>query len=395
MPRCADTVHPVIDRTRLGRLLRPGGRVGIGDGVGIPGEGGVVLSGLAAEIGDLDLLLGWLPSLPAGVDLAAFRDVRALMGGYGIRRSIDAGLARYVPSRLGSAPALLRGALRLDVVLASVRSTPTGFHFTTEVSWQRAAVEAGAVVAGIERPASPLAAAGPPLPPGSVVMVGTSPEGPVRWEWGEPDSVVGELGERAAALVPAGAAVQFAPGSLGTALLDALKVPVRIDTGIVTDGVVALERRGLLLGVPTAPYLAGTELLYNWADGRGVVDGVERTHDPARLAAGDDLVAVNTALEVDTDGQVNVEAAGHSALAGIGGHPDYAAAASRSTQGLSIVAVPSHRGANVTLVERLSAPASTPSHDVDIVVTEVGAADLRGLDRSERRRALAALWNRA
>ena len=384
----------MIDGTRLGRLLHPGGRVGIGDGVGIPGEGAVVLSSLAAAVGDLDLLLGWLPSLPDGVDLAAFRDVRALMGGYALRRPIDAGLARYVPSRLGAAPALLRGPLRLDVVVASVRSAPTGYHFTTEVSWQRAAVNAGAVVAGIERPASPLAAAGPPLPAGSIVVVGSSPDAPVRWEWGPPDPLVRELAERASALVPAGTAVQFAPGSMGTALLEALKVPVRIDTGIVTDAVVGLERRGLLLGLPTAPYLAGTELLYDWADGRGVVDGVERTHDPARLSAGDDLVAVNTALEVDADGQVNVEAAGGSALAGIGGHPDYAAAASRATRGLSIVALPTRRGANSTLVDRLSAPASTPSHDVDIVVTEVGSADLRGLDRLERRRALASLWSR-
>jgi hypothetical protein len=384
----------VIDRTRLRQLLQPGWRIGMGDGVGIPGEGAVVLSELAAEIGNLDLLLGWVPELPDGIDLAAFRDVRALMGGYGLRRPIDAGLARYVPSRLGSAPALLRGALRLGVVLASVRQASTGFHFTTEVSWQRAAVDAGAVVAGIERPASPLADAGPPLPGRSVVVVGSSPDEPVRWDWGDPDDATRELGERAAALVPGGSAVQFAPGPLGTALLDALQVPVRIDTGIITDPVVALERRGLLLGVPTAPYLAGTETLYEWADGRGVVDGVERTHDPARLGAGAVLVAVNTALEIDVDGQVNVETAGQSALAGIGGHPDYAAAASRATGGLSIVAVPTRRGANQTLVDRLSAPASTPSHDIDIVVTEIGTADLRGLDRTERRRAITSLWRR-
>jgi acyl-CoA hydrolase len=44
-------------------------------------------------------------------------------------------------------------------------------------------------------------------------------------------------------------------------------------------------------------------------------------------------------------------------------------------------------------VERLSRPVTTASHDVDMVVTERGTADLRGLDRAERRRALISLWD--
>jgi acyl-CoA hydrolase len=101
---------------------------------------------------------------------------------------------------------------------------------------------------------------------------------------------------------------------------------------------------------------------------------------------------VNTALEIDADGQVNVEYVNGSTVAGVGGHPDYAFAAARSLRGVSVVAVPTHRGPHRTLVERLSGPASTPAHDIDVVVTERGAADLRGLDRVERRRAIEALW---
>jgi acyl-CoA hydrolase len=53
-----------------------------------------------------------------------------------------------------------------------------------------------------------------------------------------------------------------------------------------------------------------------------------------------------------------------------------------------------HRG-TPTLVERLSRPVTTASHDVDVVVTEHGVADLRGRDRDERRRALAQVWRLA
>jgi len=101
---------------------------------------------------------------------------------------------------------------------------------------------------------------------------------------------------------------------------------------------------------------------------------------------------VNTAVEIDLDGQVNVEGTAEAVVGGIAGHADYAAAAARSVGGLSIIAVPTaHRG-RPTLVARLSRPVSTPAHDVDVVVTERGIADLRGLSRPERRNALADLW---
>jgi len=118
---------------------------------------------------------------------------------------------------------------------------------------------------------------------------------------------------------------------------------------------------------------------------------IEYTHDLGRLSA-DPLFAVNTAVEIDLDGQVNVEGTAASALGGMGGHPDYAAAAARSVGGLSIVAVPTTHHGRSTLVTRLSRPVSTPAHDVDIVVTERGVADLRGLSRPERYKALTRLW---
>jgi acyl-CoA hydrolase len=68
-------------------------------------------------------------------------------------------------------------------------------------------------------------------------------------------------------------------------------------------------------------------------------------------------------------------------------------AGSRALGGLSIIALPTLRGRHRTLVHNLSAPASTARGDVDVVVTEHGIADLRGLDDAERRRALVELWD--
>ncbi len=97
---------------------------------------------------------------------------------------------------------------------------------------------------------------------------------------------------------------------------------------------------------------------------------------------------MNTAVEIDLDGAVNVEGTATAVLGGIGGHADYAAAAARSVGGLSVITVTTRHNGKPTLVSQLSRPVSTPSQDVDIVVTERGQADLRGLSRPERHKAL-------
>jgi len=196
------------------------------------------------------------------------------------------------------------------------------------------------------------------------------------------------IGTACAALIPEGASLQIGPGPLGAAVLNAIERPVQIDSGMLVDGVAALALRGLLRGVTMATYLSGTDLLYDWADGQQFLHGTEVTHHPGRLIEAAPFVAVNTALEIDLHGSVN-------AVGGIGGHSDYSAAAATSVGGLSIIATPTHHGDRPLLVQRLSCPPSTASHDVDVVVTERGHVDLRGLDRAERTAALLRLWDGA
>ncbi len=267
-----------------------------------------------------------------------------------------------------------------------------GFGFGTEVSWLRAAVAVGARIAGLLAPGYPRCDPGPALPEDQLIIVGSTDDRPAPLTFSAPQAAHYALAGHVAALIPEGARVQVGPGALGAAVLDGLRSPVRIDSGLLTDGVVGLDRRGLLLGEPVATYLAGGDQLLDWADGRPLLHPVEYTHDPGRLSSGLPFIAVNTALEVDEQAQVNVEELPGAAVGGIGGHPDYAAAASRSPAGLSIVALPTTARGRPTLVPRLSGPVTTPGHDVDVLVTERGAADLRGLDRGERARAIRSLW---
>jgi acyl-CoA hydrolase len=97
-------------------------------------------------------------------------------------------------------------------------------------------------------------------------------------------------------------------------------------------------------------------------------------------------------VEVDLTGQVNAEQVGRAIIGGIGGQADFARGASRSPGGCSIIALPAATsGAAGRIVARLSGPVTTPRADVDVVVTEHGAADLRGCGLAGRRRRLIAI----
>jgi acyl-CoA hydrolase len=159
---------------------------------------------------------------------------------------------------------------------------------------------------------------------------------------------------------------------------------------VLTDAVVELDRRGLLEGA-VGSYAIGTDVLWDWAAARRPLRRLEETHDPARLRRLP-FVAVNTALTIDSRGQVGVESVGGRMLGAVGGHPDFALAASVAPGGLSIVALPTSRRGNGTLVESLVEPVTTARYDIDVIVTDRGSIDLRGLPEAERRRRILEMW---
>lgn len=194
-----------------------------------------------------------------------------------------------------------------------------------------------------------------------------------------------------------GAALQVGLGKTPQALLSALKDRrrLRIHSGMLPEGVVDLMSAGALdpRWRHTACVAVGSGDLYDWLAGQDTIRiaGCDVTHSPAALARLTGLVAVNSALEVDLFGQANLEVAGARAVSGAGGAPDFAHAAALAPGGLSIVALPATHGAAASrIVARLGGPglATLPRTDVDVVVTEFGAADLRGKSTYERAEAL-------
>lgn len=383
----------------LRSALAPGMTLALGDGVGalsrlddgIPV--GAVMSAVAREIGGVRLVLGWLPIPVEGLDGEAFAEVVALMPGWGVRNILCSPTARFLPTRLAAIPALLSDVLRPDVFLTRLVRRDGKLAFGTEVSWQYGVIGCGAKIFGLIDESGPAASAEPALGAAAVEVLGSVHTGPARMSQREPEQIHQALADAVLQHVPAGARLQYGPGQLGTALLRRARVPLHVDTGLLTDAVVDLDDRGLLADTPSATYLFGTDRLYDWSDGRQILRGIEHTHDLTRLSRGLPLIAVNTAIEIDPFGQVNVEGHGDKVFGGIGGHPDYCAAGRLSSGGLSMIAVPSRVNGRSPLVERLSRPASTPAHDVDVIVTESGFVDLRAADWSQRQRLITELFS--
>ena len=382
----------------LAQTLRPGMTVALGDGVGAlrtlddGSQVAAVMSAASRESGRVRLVLGWLAAPPDGLEPDAFGDIVALMPGWGVRDVLRAPTARFLPTSVAAMPTLLSGPLRPDLLITRLAARDGALRFSTEVSWQRQLIDAGVPTLAIVDESAPAADAGKPLSDSDVRVVGRTSDGPLQLPAKPPEPIHEALADMVLKLVPDGARLQYGPGQLGTALLSRTTKPLHIDTGLLTDAVVDLDRRGLLVGTPSATYLLGSEALYRWADGRPILHGIDHTHDYSRLSRGEPFVAVNTAIEIDPYGQVNVEGIGDKVVGGIGGHPDYSRAARMSPRGLSIIAVPSKVGGRNVLVEQLTRPASTSAHDIDVIVTENGHVDLRCADWSQRQKLITEIF---
>ena len=122
---------------------------------------------------------------------------------------------------------------------------------------------------------------------------------------------------------------------------------------------------------------------------------VHVTHNLLRLAQLPRFVSINSAVEIDLHGQSNGETIGEVQISGVGGSLDYVESAALSEGGVSIIALPSttEDGKHSKIVSRLAAGSvvTTPRFCTDYIVTEYGAARMKGKDLRARAEALIAI----
>lgn len=216
------------------------------------------------------------------------------------------------------------------------------------------------------------------------------------------DDVERAIAANVAELIEDGDTIQLGVGSLPSAVAEQLTGhrDLGCHSGMITDGVLRLIDSGAVTGVRKEidPGLVvtgsalGTAALYDRLPALPVVfRPASYTHAPAVLARLRSLVSVNSAVEVDLAGQAGAEIRGGSYVGGIGGQVDFTRAAAL-TGARSIITLRSRSGSRSTIVHWLpDGVVTTGRADVDFVVTEYGAASLRGCDLAARARRLIAV----
>jgi 4-hydroxybutyrate CoA-transferase len=330
----------------------------------------------------------------------------ALFVGPGSREAVNAGRADHTPCFFSEIPRLFRERI-LPVDVALVQLSPPDEHgylsLGVSVDYTlQAALSARVTIAEVN----------PRMPRTHGSWIHASevdafvevdyplPEIPLP----EISEVEERIGAHVASLVPDRATLQLGIGAMPDAVLKFLgnKKDLGIHTEMFSDGVVELFERGVVTnrynnvnpGKFTATFLMGTRRLYDFVHDNPAVNMRPVDYTNSVLVAGrlENLISINSALEVDLKGQVCSEMIGPKQFSAVGGQVDFVRAASAAPGGKSIIAFPAtgKNGATSRIVKELSGGAcvTTTRNDVHYAVTEFGIAELRGKSTRQRAEAL-------
>jgi acyl-CoA hydrolase len=157
------------------------------------------------------------------------------------------------------------------------------------------------------------------------------------------------------------------------------------------------NRKGVFDGVSVTTFAAGNAELYEWLDGNTEVAflPVELINSVELMARNRQLVTINAAMAVDIHGQVVADTIDGAQYSGIGGHEDFVAGAGLTLEARSLLCLPSTVTVSGQVRSRIvpffgpGTVITTPRHQVDVIVTEYGVAELEGKTVHQRGQALA------
>lgn len=386
--------------------IRPGDRVLWGQANAEPTALTESLMEQRGSVGRFTCFLG-LPATstcrPEHADVVRFESYTA---GGANRALREAGCLDMLPVAYSSLPSLMRTRrYPVDVVLLLLGPPDDGGRYTLGLAHEylSAAVDSARVVIAAVSDQVPRVSSSRVLTEDDLDVIVQCDRPPAALTHRDPTQQELEVAARVPDLVEDGSTLQVGIGTLPDAVLRALAghSDLGVHSGAYTDSMAELTALGVLTnrrkpvdaGLSVAGALVGGSRLIEHAraDPSISLRPTEYTHDPSVLARQHRMVSLNGALEVDLLGQVNSEVAGGRYVGAYGGACEFAAGARRSSGGRSIVLLPSSIAGRSRIVPRLHGPVSVPGGEVDFVVTEFGAADLRGRTLDQRRRALVAL----
>ena len=336
---------------------------------------------------------------------AHFRHNALFVGG-STRKAVEEGRADFTPVFFSEVPDLLRNDMHVNAVLMQVSAPDEHGYCSLGVScdYTKAAAECADIRIAQVNANMPRVLGDNFIHISKLDYIVPEDTDLIELQPPKIGEVQKKIGENIASLVKDGDCLQLGIGAIPDALLMFLKdkKDLGIHSEMFSDGVVDLIQAGVITnkckqidqGQCVATFLMGTRKLYDFVDNNPMVQmkPVDIVNDPRVICQNDNVVSINSCVEVDLMGQVCSESVGLKQISGVGGQVDFVRGANMSKGGRTIMAMPATaaKGTISKIVPLLAegAAVTTSRCDVDYVVTEYGIAKLHGCTLKERARQL-------
>jgi len=326
------------------------------------------------------------------------------------RKAVNAGLADYTPIFLSQVPALFRkGIVCVDVALiqTSVPDRHGYFSLGVSVDIVAEAIEQASLVIAQVNAEMPRVQGDGFLHIDKIDYIIPHDEPILEFDVPVNDEIADKIGGYVSRLIQDGDTIQVGYGSRLNAILRSLttKKYLGVHTELMSDGIAELMKRGVIdnsrkkidRGKTVATFCMGKKETYDYIDDNPSIEfrTIDYTNDPIMIAQHDNMVAINSALEIDLTGQATAESLGRTFYSGVGGQADFMRGAMLSLNGRTILTIQStaqddtvsrivpylQEGSGVTMVRG----------DIHYVVSEYGIAYLHGKNIRERAMELIAI----
>ena len=326
------------------------------------------------------------------------------------RGAVNKGLADYTPVNLSQVPGLFRRGLE-HVDVALLQTSPPDEHgylsVGVSVDIVKAAAETARVVVVQVNRHMPRVHGDTFLHIDDIDFLVPYDEPLLEYYPAADTDIAQRIGNYVSRLVEDGDTIQVGYGTIPNAVLANLrgKKHLGIHTELISDGIVELMKQGVVdnsrktvnRGKTVATFCMGRRSTYEFLHDNPSIDfrSIDYTNNPLLIARQDNMVAINSALEIDLTGQATAESIGKTFYSGVGGQADFMRGAALARNGKTILTIQSTAACDV--VSRIvpflkeGAGATLLRGDVQYVVTEWGIAYLPGKNVRERAMELIAI----
>ncbi|QWR77032.1 bifunctional acetyl-CoA hydrolase/transferase family protein/GNAT family N-acetyltransferase [Candidatus Magnetomonas plexicatena] len=338
-----------------------------------------------------------------------FRYNSFFIGG-SVRAAVNEGMADYTPVFLSKVPGLfIRRIIPVDVALIQCSPPDTHGYMNLGVSVDivKAALEVASMVVVQINSQSPIVHGDGFIHLNDIDFIVEADEPILQYQSDADCDTVQAIGRYVSTLIQDGDTLQVGYGSIPNAVMVHLsgKNNLGIHTELISDGIVDLIKNGNVNNIKkninrsktVASFAMGAQTTYDFINNNPSIEfrTIDYTNDPMVIASHDNMVAINSTLQLDLTGQASSESIGKIFYSGIGGQADFMRGAVLSKGGKTILTLQStadvidKNGAAQTvsrIVPLLSKGAGVTLNrgDIQYVVTEYGISYLHGKNIRER-----------